>query len=70
MKEENFPHTRKLPHWRGWGRGKLRSHRRERSSKGAEGKAERIPHRGAVLTSTHQPERLSAHPLGWVGAGC
>ena len=41
------------------GRGKLQSHRGERSNRGAEGKAERIPHRGSVPTSTHQPERLA-----------
>ena len=37
--------------------GKLRSHRGERSHRGAEGKAERFPHRGAVPTGTHQPGR-------------
>ena len=41
----------------GWG-GELRSHTGEHSNRGAEGKAERFPHRGSVLTSTHQPERL------------
>ena len=30
----------------------------EESNRGAEGKAERFPHRGSVRTSTHQPERL------------
>ena len=38
--------------------GKLQSHRGEHSNRGAEGKVERFPHRGSVLTSTHQPERL------------
>ena len=38
--------------------GKLRSHRGECSNRGAEGKAERFPHRGSVPTSTHQPKRL------------
>ena len=38
--------------------GKLQSHRGEHSNRGAEGKAERFLHRGSVLTSTHQPERL------------
>ena len=42
--------------------GKLRSHGGERSSRGAEGKAERFLHRGSVLTSTHQPERLVCAP--------
>ena len=60
MKEEKFPHTRKTLHWQrqGVGVGKLRSHRGKRSNRGAEGKAERSPHRGSVPTSTHQPERL------------
>ena len=48
--------------------GKLWSHRGERSHRGAEGKAERFPHRGAVLTSTHQPQRLVCSPAG-VGGG-
>ena len=71
MKEEKFPHTRKPLHW--WGRevggGKLWSHRGERSNRGAEGKVERFLHRGSVLTSTHQPERLVCSPAraggGW-----
>ena len=53
----------------GWAGGKLRSHGGERSNWGAEGKAERFLHRGSVLTSTHQPERVSAHPPGQEGAG-
>ena len=48
--------------------GKLRSHGGEHSNRGAEGKAERFPHRGSVLTSTHQPERLVCSPAG-VGEG-
>ena len=66
MKEEKFPHTRKPLHW-GASRGggwKLWSHGGERSNRGAEGKAERFPHRGSVLTSTHQPERLVCSPAG------
>ena len=71
MKEERFPHTRKPLHW--WSQGvvggKLWSHRGERSNRGAEGKVERFPHRGSVLTSTHQPERLVFSPAraggGW-----
>ena len=69
MKEEKFPHTRKPLHW--WGRGwvgKLWSQGGEHSSRGAEGKAERFPHRGSVLTSTHQPERLVCSPA-MVGGG-
>ena len=66
MKEEKFPHTRKPIHW--WRRevsgGKLRSHGGERSHRGAEGKAERFPHRGSVPTSTHQPVRLVCSPAG------
>ena len=53
----------------GWRRGGLRSHGGERSHRGAEGKAERFLHRGAVPTSTHQPERLVCSPAeagrGW-----
>ena len=72
MKEERFPRTRKplrgqrLQVAEG---GKLRSHGGERSHRGAEGKAERSPHRGPVPTSTHQPERLVCSPAragrGW-----
>ena len=60
MKEEKFPHTKKSLHWWKWrvGGGKLRSHRGELSHRGEEGKAQRFSHRGLVLTSTHQPERL------------
>ena len=66
MKEERFPHTRKPLHWRRWGvaGGKLQSHGGERSHKGAEGKAEKSPHRGLVLTSTHQPLLLTRQG-GW-----
>ena len=50
-------------------RGKLWSHRGERSNRDAEGKMERFPHRGSVPTSTHQPERLVCSPArmggGW-----
>ena len=47
------------------GRGeKLRSHGGERSHRGAEGKAERFPHRGLGPTSTHHPERLVYSPAG------
>ena len=65
MKEEKFPHTRKPLHWQ-WGVGgrKLRRHRGECSHRGAEGKAERFPHRGSVPTSTNQPERLVCSPTG------
>ena len=49
--------------------GKLWSHGGERSNRGAEGKAERFPHRGSVPTSTHQPERIVCSPArmdgGW-----
>ena len=70
MKEERFPHTRSpfAGGDCGWWRGKLRSHGGECSHRGAEGKAERFPHRGSVLTSTHQPERLVCSPTG-VGGG-
>ena len=75
MKEEKFPHTRspftgraRGGGWGGVGGGKLRSHGGERSNRGAEGKAERFPHRGSVPTSTHQPERLVCSP-GGAGGG-
>ena len=47
--------------------GNFRSHGGERKNRGAEGKAERLPHRGLVLTSTHQPERpvCSTTEDGW-----
>ena len=44
---------------------KLQSHGGEGSNRGAEGKAERFPHRGSVPTSTHQPERLVCSPGMW-----
>ena len=53
----------------GGGGGKLQSHGGERSHRGAEGKAERFPHGGAVPTSTQQPERLVCSPAGAGGAG-
>ena len=70
MKDEKFPHTRKPLHWRrlGVAGGKLRSHRGEHSKRVAEGKVERLSHRGSVPTSTHQPERLVCSPdsrTGW-----
>ena len=49
--------------------GKLQSHGGEHSNRGAEGKAERFPHKGSVLTSTQQPKRLVCSPAraggGW-----
>ena len=68
MKEEKFPHTREPLHWQGWGGGKLWSHEEECSNRGAEGKAERFPHRGSVPTSTHQPKRLMCSPAGVGGS--
>ena len=47
--------------------GKLRSRGGDCSKRGAEGKAERFPHRGLLLTSTHQPERLVCSPAGMGG---
>ena len=66
MKEERFPCTRKPLHWQrqGVAGGKLQSHGGERSHRGAEGKAERFPHRGLVPTSAHQPERLVCSSAG------
>ena len=42
--------------------GKLWSDGGECSNRGVEGKAETFPHRGSVLTNTHQPERLVCSP--------
>ena len=67
MKEERFPHTRKALHGRRLQvaeGGGLRSRGGEHSHRGAEGKAERYPHRGLVPTSTHQPEKLVCSPAG------
>ena len=64
MKKESF-HTLGSPFTdrdEGWVGGKLQSHVGEHSNRGAEGKAERFLHRGMVLTSTHQPERLVCSP--------
>ena len=51
------------------GRWKLQSQEGECSNRGAEGKAETFLHKGLVLTSTHQPERLVCSPArmgrGW-----
>ena len=71
MKEEKFPHTLGSPFTGGNGRwvvGKLRSHRGECSNRGAEGKAERFPHRGWVPSSIHQPDRLVCSPARAGGA--
>ena len=71
MKEEKFPHARKSLRGRRRGEAgrKLRNRGGELSNRGAEGKAERFPHRGAVPTSTHQPERLVCSPARAGGAG-
>ena len=51
------------------GRGEASEPQRRVQQQGAEGKAERFPHRGLVLTSTHQPEMLVCSPAvvggGW-----
>ena len=44
--------------------GNLWSHGGEHSHMGAEGKAERFPHRGSAPSSTDQPERLVCSPAG------
>ena len=70
MKEERFPHTRKPLRGRRLQvvvGGKLWSHGGERTNRGAEGKAERFPHRGSVPTSTQQPKRLVCSPAGTGG---
>ena len=53
----------------GWAGGKLRSHGGECSNKGAEGKPERFPHRGLVLTALTSLRGLSTNPPGMVRAG-
>ena len=40
------------------------SQRGPHGNRDAEGKAERFPHRGSALSSTHQPERLVCSPAG------
>ena len=52
----------------GWAGGKLQNHKGEHSNRGAEGKVERFPLKGSVLTSTQEPERLVCSPAG-VGGG-
>ena len=58
-------------HWQRWGvgGGELRSQGGERSNRGAEGKAERFPTEDRCQPVPTSPRGLSAHPLGWVGAG-
>ena len=53
----------------GGGGGKLRSHGGEHSHRGAEGKAERFPHRGSGRPALTSQRGLSAHPLGQAGDG-
>ena len=72
MKEERFPHTRKphsLAETGGGSGGKLRSHGGERRNTGAEGKAERFPHRYQCQPALTSLRGLSAHLLGWAGLG-
>ena len=66
MKDERVPHTRSpfAGGDCGWRREKLRGHGGEHSNRGAGAKAGRFPHRGLVLTSTHQPERLVCSSVG------
>ena len=48
----------------GSGGGAASEHGGKCSNRGAEGKAERFPHRGSVPTSTHQPKKLICSPAG------
>ena len=72
MKEEKFPHTRKPLHW--WRQqmdrgGKLLSHRREHSNRGAEGKVERLCTEDWCQPPLTNMRGLSAHPPGGWGLG-
>ena len=49
--------------------GKLWSQGGEHSNRVAEGKVERFLHRGSVLISTHQPERLICSPARRLDTG-
>ena len=68
MKEERFPQTRKPLHrWRLWvAEGGASELWRRVQQQGCGG--QRFPHRGPVLTSTHQPERLVGSPAGAGGS--
>ena len=71
MKEERFPHTRKpLPgrRLRVVEAGSIRATEESTATGVRRAKRERFTHRGAVLTSTHQPERLVCSPVGVGGA--
>ena len=48
--------------------GSFRAMEESATNRDAEGKAERFPYGGSVLTSTHQPERLVCSPTR-VGGG-
>ena len=54
---------------RGWVGGKLRSHRGERSNRGAEGKAERFLQEDRCRPALTSLRGLSTNLQGWVGAG-
>ena len=71
MNEERFPHTRKpfAGGGCGWRMGSFGATEESAATGVQEGKVERFPHRGRVLTSTHQPERLVCSPAGAGGAG-
>ena len=71
MKEEKFPHTRKLLHWQrqGVGGGSFRAMEENAATGAAEGKVERFLHRGLVQPALTSLRGLSAHPPGRAGAG-
>ena len=70
MKEEKFPHTRKPLHWWRWGVGgeEALEPGRERSNRGAEGKAERFRTEDRDRPALTSLRGLSAHLLGQAGA--
>ena len=71
MTEEKFPHTRNSLHWWRWGVGGVEASEplKRAQQQGCRGQSGEISHRGSVLTSTHQPERLVCSPTragrGW-----
>ena len=66
VKEEKFPHTRSpfAGGDCGWRRGGSFGATEESAATGVRRAKRRLPHRGSVPTSTHQPERVVCSPTG------